>query len=99
HSPLAAHAFAASYTGQIIELHRHQQFPERFNGSTAQMMLMRGTVFTVVGAITGCGKEALRFARMQVAAFRKGYFGDKRHYPIFNFVLRVLADYLGEAPL
>ena len=36
---------------------------------------------------------------MQLAAFRKGYFGDKCYYPIFNFVLRVLADYLNEPPL
>lgn len=96
---IAAHAFAASYTGQMIELDRHEKFPQRFSGRTLQMMLMRETVFAALGVIIGSDKEAFRLARMQLAAFRKGYFGDKRYYPIFNFVLRVLADYLGEQPL
>jgi hypothetical protein len=96
---LASQAFAASYTGQMIEHYRHEMFPTRFPGRILQRLSMRSVVFTALGVIIGCEWEAHRLARIQLAAFRKGYFGDKCYYPIFNFVLRLLADYLNDQPL
>ena len=60
---------------------------------------MSNVVFTALGVIIGCEPQAHRLARMQLAAFRRDYFADKCHYPIFNFVLRVMADYLNEPQL
>lgn len=100
-SALAIRAFAARYTAQTASLYAAHQFPNRFNGRLLQAGLSTGDVlFTALGIVIGCKEEAIRLARMQLAAYKAGYFlGDKRYYPIFTFMLRILANYLEDQPL
>lgn len=99
-SNLAMRAFAASYTAQMSDLYLHRQFPSRFEGRELSMMPMRNVAFTALGIVLGCKEEALRLARMQLVAYKTGYFiTERERYPIFTFILRILADYLDEPPL
>jgi hypothetical protein len=95
---LASHAFAAMYTAQMIRLHIHNLFPVRLGGRKLRSMSLSAVPFTAMGVAMGCEPEAFRLARMQLAAFRRDYFFDRRFYPIFQFALRILADYLDEPP-
>lgn len=97
---LATRAFAASYTAQMRELYLHHQFPNRFDGRIQHMLSMDDLAFTALGIVLGCKEEAFRLARMQLVAYKAGYFsGGKKYYPIFTFILRIFADYLDEPPL
>lgn len=52
--------------------------------------------------VIGCKEQAFRLARVQIAAYNKtteGEFWEDANYPIFHFILRVLADYLNESPI
>src|SRR5271165_4197481 len=96
---LAARSFASIYTSEMIELLTHFLFPRRFPGRILDMMGMRMLPNTALGLIFGATDQALRLARLQASAYRKGYYFAKPFYPIFTFILRVLVDYLGDAPL
>jgi hypothetical protein len=95
-SDIAARCFAANYTGQMINFYRHELFPLRFNGRNRKGLHLSSTAFSALGFIVGCNERAIRLARMQLAGHRKGYFDDKIYYPLFNFILRLFADYLNE---
>ena len=99
-SNLAMRAFAASYTAQMSDLYLHHQFPNRFDGRILHMLGMEDVAFTALGVVLGCEEEAYRLARMQLVAYKAGYFiGGKKYYPVYTFILRILADYLDEPPL
>ncbi len=89
---LGVKAFAGLYTARMIELWGG---PE----STLGPVLIRpeGTPVLAIGVITGCHQQAFRLARTMTILHRKGHYDDV--YPIFNFIVRVLADYLGEPPI
>ncbi len=95
---LARRAFAPAYTHEMIDLQLHNKFPIRFPGRILQMMSYTTLPFTALGVVIGCKEEAFRLARMQLLAYRKGYYLTKHHYPIFQFIFRILADYLNEPP-
>lgn len=100
-SALTLNAFSAMYTFEMINLFRHAMFPQRSEGNILQCMGLKMLPFTALGVIVGCKKEAFNLARLQLRAYRKGYYTpfDRDKYPIFHFMLRLLADYLGEPPL
>lgn len=94
---LAMQSFTASYISVYKEHYKRYLFGIRFNGRILTISL-KDTPFTALGMIIGCKEEASKLARMQLVAHRKGfYYKDK--YPIYNFVLRIMADYLNESPL
>lgn len=94
----AQRAFTSAYTAEMIILQRHNKFPTRFPGRILQMMYYSVLPFTALGVVIGCKEEAFRLARMQLLAYKKGYYLDKRDYPIYQFIFRILADYLNEPP-
>jgi hypothetical protein len=100
---LALSSFAANYTCRMIELRSLIRFPVRFPGRTAQSGLppsLEKIPYTALGMVIGCRKEAFRLARLQLAAHRKEYFSKAQEfYAGSHFILRLLADYLDEAPL
>ena len=99
-SVLVLDAFFATYTMQMIYLYTHAMTPQRFEGQILQSMDRRKLSFTALGVIIGCKKEAFNLARLQLRAYRKHYYRSLEGYhPIYHFMLRLLADYLGEPPL
>jgi hypothetical protein len=94
----AQHVFASFYTFAMVRFNIHGLFPTRYGGRRLQRLSLTDTAFTALGVIIGCRREALRIAQMQLAAIRKNYYYDRNQYPIFQFVLRILASYLGEIP-
>jgi len=97
---LATRSFAAIYTTQMIDLQLHAKSPLRFPGRTLHWMSFPELAYTALGVVIGCKERAFRLARMQLAAYRKGFYDEHRdNYPAFHFLLRILADYLGEPPL
>jgi hypothetical protein len=101
-SALAVRAFAAIQTHEMIELYSFHFGLIRFGeGRGAGVgMMMSFLPFTALGVIIGCREEAFQLASLQVSGYRKGrYNRDRMGYPIFHFILRVLADYLGKPPI
>lgn len=61
------------------------------------------TPFTFLGLLLGCKEQTFRILRLRLAYFRvtipTGLIPDvPDHYPIFHFMLLLIADYLGEKP-
>ena len=98
-SQVALQAFSAIYTHQMVVLYECKMLPIRFQGNMSQELHSTELPFTALGLVIGCKEQAFKLARMQIAAYRRGYYCDKEHFPIFSFILRILADYLDEAPL
>lgn len=88
----AVRIFAAVYTGEMISL------------AKAVRMDIRWVPFIALGAVIGCKDEAFRLARLLLLAYRKGRYASvtndlSTHYrPALHFIMRLLADYLGEPP-
>lgn len=96
---LAATAFAGAYTGNMIEYYAHSVFPQRFPGRHLNMISLKDVPFTALGVVIGAFDEAFRLAGVQMSSYRKKHYFDLDHYPAFVFILRLLADYLGEGQL
>jgi hypothetical protein len=96
---LVATAFSAVYLQQMIDLYIHLLFPIRHPGRVLQRMSFSQFSFTALGLVIGRHEEALRLARLQLAAFRKQYYNLILARPISAFIARILADYLGEPPV
>lgn len=95
----AAEAFAAMYLSQMIHLEIHRLFPLRMGGRTLRSLSITHIGYTALGMVLGCEPHATRLARTQLAAYRKGYSFNLDGYPIYIFMLRVIADYLEERPV
>lgn len=97
-SSLAVRAFAAIYTDQMIDIYGHNVCSVRFPGRVVQVLDLHHLPYTALGMVVGCKDEALMLARLQLAAYRKRYYRSEvyQYYPISHFMLRILADYLGE---
>lgn len=98
-SNLSAAAFASAYTGELINYYSHRVFSSRFPGRQLRMMNQKVVAHTALGVVTGATGEAFRLARLQIDAYRNQYYFDLDHYPIFAFMLRLLADHLQEGQL
>lgn len=95
---LAMHAFASAYTSQVINLHVHNRFPMRFGGRRLGRLSQVSLPYTAMGVLLGL-PQAVNMARMQLAAYRRGDYLSPGVYPIYEFVLSLLRDYLDEPPL
>jgi len=94
----AVRAFASMYTVDMIAARRHALSRQRI-GRDMQNMSPSHLPYTALGVIIGCRAEALRLARLQLALYRKGCYHSADAYPIYFFVLRLMADFLGEEPI
>ena len=91
---LASQVFAAAYLSHMIRLEIHRLFPLRLAGRTLKSLPMQDLAYTALGVVLGCEPQATRLVRAQLAAYRKGYYGNAKFYPIYLFILSVLADYV-----
>lgn len=87
---LAERSFAAFYLKEMIGF---------YTGSCD----FKDTPFSALGIILGCKEKAFRIARLRLAYFRvtipSGMIPNPaEQYPIFHFMLRLIADYLNEPP-
>ncbi|NHZ95390.1 hypothetical protein F2P46_06520 [Massilia sp. CCM 8734] len=96
-SSTGVHAFAASYTKQMIDMANHAKFERRHSGRTLQSLSPESVLLTALGLVLGCKEQAFTLARMQLSAHRRGYVGNADRFPVCHFMFRLLADFLGEA--
>jgi len=95
---LAQRAFSAFDLSQMIRLYIHFKFPSRFNGRVLQLLQLDGFAYTALGFVIGLENKASRLARLQLLAYRQGFYAKTEFYPIFHFMMRIVADYLAEYP-
>lgn len=72
--------------------------PKRRNGEHMRFLSMDSVIFTALGVVIGNRREAFQLARLQIMAYHLKWYtaGDMTEYPVFHFMLRILADYLKE---
>lgn len=99
-------AFSASYLSFMIEAFIHERFPRRFEGRVLRMMGFDTTMFLALAFTLGCKEPGVRLGRMLLEAYRGKWFIFVDRYPLFHFILRLFADWIGaenlswfEAPL
>lgn len=90
----AASAFTASRLAQMVDLNTHIKSVERLGAQLASMDITL-VPFTALGVIIG-DQSALPLARLQIAACRRGWYELDDRYPIYVFMLMLMADFLGE---
>lgn len=95
---LASRAFGSFYLKEMIGCH-------------SAGFRFEDTPFVALGIVLGCKEQGFRLARLRIGAFRRAFamgadplkgFPDhdrlSDNYPVLHFMLRLLADYLGELP-
>lgn len=95
---LAASAFSALRLAEMICLYRFLLAPRR-GIAQSQINDIGAMSATALGFLAGHGEEAIRLARLQLAAYRRGYLQSTIFRPIAAFIARLFADYLGEEPV
>lgn len=98
-SDLASCGFAAAYLSQMIQLDNERLFPLRFDGRRLKALSLRSIPYVALGVVLGCEPQARILAQGQLGAYRSGYFRDAAYYPIFIFILRLLADFFEGADI
>lgn len=95
-SSIGVHAFAVSYTEQMMYMDHHAKFELRHADRTLQALPPESVLMTALGLVLGCKEQALTLARMQLTAHRRGFFSHADQLPVCHFMFRLLADFLGE---
>jgi hypothetical protein len=93
----AMDAFDAALLEQelALEMHRRDGINQH-----CKMLTYKMVPFTALGVVLGRHDAAFALARDLFHARRIGYYrGGGCPYPAFNFILRLLCDYLGEGPM
>lgn len=93
----AQSAFQAVRLATLMSLYTHMMFPQRFAGRVLQRMHYSLLGFTALGLVGGCDEEALRLARVNLAAMRMTFYDESSKFPMSCFVARLLADHLGQS--
>jgi hypothetical protein len=97
---LAMRAFAAHHTSEMIKLYGHLRSLKSDPDELPRWMDFTALPFTATGAVLGCSGKALHLAKTQLAAFRLGFYGSSvLGSPALQFILRLFADYLGDAQM
>ncbi|MDR7091984.1 hypothetical protein [Cellvibrio fibrivorans] len=91
-------SFLASYFSSLIDIHMYSSFSVRFGRSCDMSLDMKVVPYASIGFLIGAQPQALSFSRLLIKAFHKKWF-NYQEYPIFCFMLRILADFLDEKPL
>jgi hypothetical protein len=87
--------FKLSYISNLIGAHMHVLFSQRFGREYGNDFIMREVTFATLGFILNKDHEASRFFRLLIKSFNEQNF-IYQGYAIFDFMLRIVADYLGE---
>ena len=91
-------AFLALYTSEMIALFNQNLFQNRFDGKIKENV-SNSIAYSALGYFIGRDAQAEMLARMQISAFKKGFYIAQNEFPIFHFMLRVLCQYLNEADI
>jgi len=91
-------AFTAYYISNLINVHMYSLFPVRFGRSGGMPIGMNVVPYASIGVLIGAKPQAFNFSRLLIKVFHKKWF-IYQEYPIFCFMLRILADLLDEKPL
>jgi hypothetical protein len=94
----SANAFAYRYFSSLIEMHMHSLFIKRFGRAGGLPLDMQAVPYLSLGIIMGFQPQSFNFTRLLIRAFHNKWF-IYQEYPIFCFMLRILADYLDEPHL
>lgn len=87
-------AYAATRLAHMIDLNMHIRSRERL-GFQLSSMDVHLLPFAALGIIIG-DASAIPLARMLVGAYRKDWYVRDDRYPIFTFMLSLMADFAGE---
>jgi hypothetical protein len=93
----AAGAYSAARVAQMIDLNTHIRSVERL-GMQLSSMDITLLPLTALGVVIG-DRSALPLARLLIAASRRGWYERDERYPIYVFMLLLMADFLGEPVL
>jgi hypothetical protein len=88
-------AYQATRLAHMIDLNVHIRSPRRL-GFQLSSMEIHLLPFAALGVIVG-DESALPLMRMLIAAYRKGWYVRDDRYPIYTFILLLMADFLGES--
>jgi hypothetical protein len=94
----AVHAFAAGYTASMIETSLYQLSLARTDhqrrGRNPGEIMIAG-----LGMVIGCRAEATRMTRLLAHSYRSQWFDTSFDWPAHAFVLRLMADFVGDPPI
>ncbi len=97
----AQHAFVCAYTKQMI-IFEKRSLSDMRSAIKSNPFVTYVSYYDIpviaLGVVIGCKEEAFRLARMQLLLYRHASDSDKEYYPIYQFIFRILADYLNEPP-
>jgi hypothetical protein len=91
----ACSAYEATRIAHMIDLNTHIRSPERLDVQLSSMD-MHLVPFAALGVISG-DESAIPLMRMLIAAYRKGWYVRDDRYPIYTFMLLLMADFLEES--
>lgn len=94
---LADRTFSARALGQMIQFVIHWKFFSR-HGRYFQNLNLPDFSYVAFGMALGRETEAVRLAKLSLMAYRKGYYRQAGRYPITHLMMRIMADYLQQAP-
>lgn len=94
----AQHTFACAYHWQLVDYYSNYMGSILHKKESALRLNYTSLPYIALGVVIGCKEEAFRLARLILHAYRHALDDQKRFYPIFQFMLRILADYLNEPP-
>lgn len=91
----ASSAYAAARVAQMIYLHIHIKSPERL-GEQLSTMDWQALPLVALGVVIG-DPSALPLARLLIAAARRGWYPDDARYPVYIFIMLLMAAFLEES--
>jgi hypothetical protein len=91
-------SFLYGYLAYLVHTHVIYQGPKRFGRLQSSSWLAWWIPQITFGYLVNEGSRADRMAKLAIKNFHTGRM-PYREYPIFTFMLAVLADYLGEEPV
>jgi hypothetical protein len=93
--PSAFRAYATVRLANMIDLNVHIRSPQRV-GVQLSSMDIHLVPFAALGVIIG-EESAIPLLRLLIAAYRKGWYVRDDRYPIYTFMLLLMADFLEES--
>lgn len=98
-SDLAQRAFSSFFTGQMAETSAGCKHMLRRAGQRP-LLDMGGVHFSAFGILIGNHEQAFRLAQLYVKSHHRQWLWlAEKYYPISNFIVRVIADYLDQPAL
>ena len=91
----AFRAYAAARLANMIDLNVHIRSPQRV-GVQLSSMDIHSVPFVALGMIIG-DESAMPLVRLLIAAYRKGWYVRDDRYPIYTFMLLLMADFIEES--